>query len=546
MSEKAIAEAVPHPHHRAARPLHPVLLYSVIFSAIFVLHAPLLRLPYFWDEAGYYVPAARDLLLTGSVIPHSTLSSAHPPLALAWLALWWKFSGYAPAVTRTAMLLVAAFALMAVYQIARTVANEAVAIASTICTALYPVFFTQSSMAHVDLAAAALVLWGLACYLQRRWTWAVIAFTAAVMAKETALLAPVTLAIWNVGWRVAGRRREHSEWAPEPHPLGADLAVLLIPTVVLAGWYAYHFRATGYVFGNPEFVRYNVSATLHPLRIGAALLKRLWQVTGYMNLFLLTGAAAVAMLLPAQPLRGDSSRTRERIALRHQAVFATLVAAYTIALSVIGGAVLARYMLPVLPLIVVVCVSTLWRRVRLWGLAVAIVVIGFVLGLFINPPYGFAPEDNLAYRDYVLLHKAAANLISKRYPQARVLTAWPATDELSHPYLGYTRAVITVIPIENFSAPELQAVAGEKLAYDVALLFSTKYEPQNNLLRAVPGWERLQARYFGYHRDVRAEPAARLLGGQIAYQEQRGGQWVAVMVRQPAPSPSKNVDLVRR
>ena len=25
---------------------------------------PLLRLPYFWDEAGYYIPAARDLLLT--------------------------------------------------------------------------------------------------------------------------------------------------------------------------------------------------------------------------------------------------------------------------------------------------------------------------------------------------------------------------------------------------------------------------------------------------------------------------------------------------
>ncbi|HXX01194.1 MAG TPA: hypothetical protein VEJ00_08275, partial [Candidatus Acidoferrales bacterium] len=66
---------------------HPALTFAIILVTMFLLHAPLLQLPYFWDEAGYYVPAARDLLLTGSLIPHSTLSNAHPPLVLAWLAL---------------------------------------------------------------------------------------------------------------------------------------------------------------------------------------------------------------------------------------------------------------------------------------------------------------------------------------------------------------------------------------------------------------------------------------------------------------------------
>jgi len=56
---------------------HPALVFAVIFVAIFLLHAPLLQLPYFWDEAGYYIPAARDLFLTGSLIPHSTVSNAH-------------------------------------------------------------------------------------------------------------------------------------------------------------------------------------------------------------------------------------------------------------------------------------------------------------------------------------------------------------------------------------------------------------------------------------------------------------------------------------
>ena len=59
------------------------MLFAVVLIA---LHAPLLRLPYFWDEAGYYIPAARDLF-SGSLIPYSTPSNAHPPLVMAWIAL---------------------------------------------------------------------------------------------------------------------------------------------------------------------------------------------------------------------------------------------------------------------------------------------------------------------------------------------------------------------------------------------------------------------------------------------------------------------------
>ncbi|MFZ0705105.1 MAG: glycosyltransferase family 39 protein, partial [Candidatus Korobacteraceae bacterium] len=145
-----------------------VSAFALIFTALFLTHAPLLRLPYFWDEAGYFIPAARDLLLTGSLIPHSTLSNAHPPLLMLWLAFWWKFSAYTPAVTRFAMLLIASFALLGLWRLARRVANTQVALATVICTALYPVFFAQSSLAHLDMMAAALTLWGLALYVEHR------------------------------------------------------------------------------------------------------------------------------------------------------------------------------------------------------------------------------------------------------------------------------------------------------------------------------------------------------------------------------------------
>src|SRR5580692_3690285 len=73
---------------------YPAFVFAAIFLFIFLLHIPLLRLPYFWDEAGYYIPAARDIFLAGSFIPHSTVSNAHPPLVMAWVALWWKIVGY--------------------------------------------------------------------------------------------------------------------------------------------------------------------------------------------------------------------------------------------------------------------------------------------------------------------------------------------------------------------------------------------------------------------------------------------------------------------
>ena len=173
------------------------LVFVVLFSSLLALHIPLLRLPYFWDEAGYYIPAARDLLLHGTLIPYSTPSNAHPPLVMAYLASAWKILGYAPSVTRTAMLAVAAFALLGVFRLAQTIANTEVAVASVICTALYPVFFAQSSLAHLDLAAAAFTFWGLLAYVENRRWGAVLWFSLAVLAKETAILAPFALFAWE-------------------------------------------------------------------------------------------------------------------------------------------------------------------------------------------------------------------------------------------------------------------------------------------------------------------------------------------------------------
>jgi Dolichyl-phosphate-mannose-protein mannosyltransferase len=505
--------------------IRTVLTFLLFFSVLFVLHIPLLHLPYFWDEAGYYVPAARDLLLHGTLIPHSTPSNAHPPLVMTCLALAWKLLGYSPVVTRTAMLAIAAFSLLGLFRLAQRVANTEVAVASVLCTALYPVFFTQSSLAHIDLAAAGLTFWALLAHVDDRPSAAALWFSLAALAKETAILAPLALFAWEVLRALLTQDTSPSPPGESPQRRSPS-PQLLLPLIPLALWYAFHYARTGVVFGNPEFFRYNVEATLQPLRVLLALGLRLWQVVGYLSLYLLTMAGALAMGLP--PLQ-DNGMERERIAFDIQFSFLAVIAAYVIAMAVIGGAVLARYMLPVIPLVIIIWVSTLRRRMRLWRPLVAIVALAFIVALFVNPPYGFSIEDNLAYRDYILLHQHAEDFLEARYPMARVLTAWPASDEISHPDLGYVTRPMRVFRIEDFTVEQLMAASDLRSNFDVALVFSTKYEPPHPWFGRWRKWQQWKTEFFGYHRDVPPAAAAQILGGRLVYNDILRGQWVGVI-----------------
>jgi hypothetical protein len=504
-----------------SRSLHSGLVFAATFVAIFLLHLPLLQLPYFWDETGYYVPAARDILLTGSLIPHSTLSNAHPPLVLAWLALWWKSVGYAPLVTRSAMLIIAAFSLTGLFRVAERATNTQVAIASTLCTALYPVFFAQSSLAQVDLAAAGLTFWGLCAYLEDRPASMAIWFSLACLAKETAILGPAALAGWGFLQRFAPRGVRQFQ-----APARRKILALLVPLVPLIGWYVYHYARTGYVFGNPEFFRYNVAATLSFTRFVLALGLRLWQSFAYLHLWVLTLGMLLAMLLPPQK---DSGEERPRISVTVQMVFLAVLMVYLIAMALIGGAVLARYMLPVVPLVIIVAVSTLWRRLRFWPMAIGLVGLAFIAAWFWNPAYGFSPEDNLAYRDSVELHANAERFLEARYPMSRVLTAWPVSDELTRPWLGYTTRPMRIVRIEDFSLDEVLSAAEFRSNFEVVLAFSTKYEPAHPLLDHWKKWEELKTRFFGFHRDLPPAALAHILGGRIVFSDARKGQWVAVI-----------------
>ena len=117
---------------------------------------------------------------------------------------------------------------------------------------------------------------------------------------------------------------------------------------------------------------------------------------------------------------------------------------------------------------------------------------------------------------------------------ARVLTAWPASDELTRPWLGYVTRPLRVVRIEDFSLDEVLSAADFHSGisgsdFEVALVFSTKYEPGPALWDQWRTWTEWKTRFFGFHRNLPPAAAAQILGGHTVFSEQRKGQWIAVI-----------------
>jgi hypothetical protein len=507
---------------RLDAPLPLWMVFPVIFAALYATHAALLRLPYYWDEAGYYIPAAWDFFRTGSLIPTTTLNNAHPPLPSIYLALWWKASGFHPAVTREAVLVVASLGLLAVWRLAmRVVSVPAVAFWTVLLTGLYPVWFAQSTLAQADIFAAACSLWGLVYALPERgrrpWL-AMLWFSAAALCKETAIAIPLTLAAVCCFEGIRDRLARRDLWRE---------AIWLVGCVVpLGAWYGWHYAKTGSLLGNADYVKYNAEATLEPLRMVAAFGHRVLHLTANMNMFVPVMMALAALLL-APRLESDGSQRAAIGAPVWQRIFALLLV-NAVLFSVLGGALLTRYLLPMYPLVLLAAVTTLYRRVPYWYALAAIAAGAFMAGLFINPPYGIAPEDNLLYARVIRMQQAGIAELGRVDPGATVLTAWPATDELTRPELGYVKRPWQVCAVDDFSAAQMQQAESEAGKYQLALVFSTKYDPPP-LVNVWPFNRKMDEEYFGLHHDLQPGAIARRLGGRVVWRMDSEGMWIAVI-----------------
>lgn len=519
------------------------VLFFLFFAAVALSHLTLLRLPYFWDEGGYYIPAALDFYRTGQLVPHFT--NGHPPLPNILLGSLWHIVGFHILATRLLACGFAALSLLAIFRLTQRLLDASAALTVTLLTGAYPIWFAQSSLAHADIFAAAFSLWAFALYLPSlqasspgshddsrispRYISVAVLFSLAALSKETSIIQPAALTTWELALLLRQRCSRVQVGGTDlgpPQRIGSHIAwaiALASPVLPLIAWFAYHHHVVGFTFGNPDFLRYNATANFTAAHILQALRYRFLHLFWQRNIWIPILFALTCLLLPRRQDAPASLHPGPRYAM------AVLVAANWLAFSVLGGALLTRYLLPVYPLILIACVG-LWRiHTQRWPLFAAATAAAFLSALWLSPPSIFAPEDNLTYRDMIVVQQEAIDFVQKHDPNATILTAWPVSTDLFEPYLGYVKHPMKVVAIEDFTLPQVLIAAREPDRFDTAIVFTTHFVTpmfRRYLLNHPNTW---RGRAFATDRDLTPVEIATMLGGQIVWQDERGGEWAAVL-----------------
>jgi len=477
-------------------------VFFLLFAAILVaIHAPFLKLPFFWDEMGQFVPAALDIFQRGAWIPVTTLPNVHPPAVMAYLALVWRIFGFSIPATRLAMLAVASTGVLFSFLLAIRLSRKTVgapAFAAVMFLLATPMFYTQSMMAQLDMPAMTLTALALLLFLEDHFLACAIASTALVLVKETAISTPFAFAAWL--WFADRKRRE--------------ALYFLAPAIALGAWLIALHHATGQWLGNNEFARYNVSQSLQLGHIFGTINRRIY------FLFLADGLwiGAITLFVGSRYLRG-----------REWNIAFLVAGAQLLLVSVFGGASLDRYSLPAVPILyaAIAAAGSAYPRSWRWTTQFAMVV-ALLIGLWWNPPYPFSFENNLAMTDFVELQQEAANYLENHAAGARVASAWPFTDALSRPELGYVHRPMSVERAADF---RLTSLAGlDRSNVDVLVVFCRTWGIDGGVLDIT--WLRdFLERYWGDQRQATPEQIHAGWGFVPVLRWTLRGQWIEIYVR---------------
>jgi hypothetical protein len=468
------------------------------FALLLLTHYPLLRLPFYWDELGQFVPAALDIYHRLAWVPYTTVPNVHPPGVMAYLAGVWSLFGYSVMGTRVAMLGFGAAALVAQWKLTRRLSDAAApASLSTLFLFVCPLFFSQSMMAQLDMPAMAATTIALVLFLDSRFPLCAAVCCAAVMLKETAIVAPALFGI------ILLRRGE-----------ARSALLFLCPLAPLVLWLVELKRVTGHWFGSPEFTDYNLFYPLNPVRLVLALLRR-----GY-YLFIGSGHIIGSILLLfwlRKKHLSDAWRVAFVFVLVHGAV-----------ITVLGGAVLERYLLPALPVLYAAFAEAIWQFPRTIRSLTAVTLTACLLAAcFINPPYPFPMENNLAWTTFVTLDQQAAHYVEGALPKALIATSFPVAGELRRPEMGYVARPMQVLEIDGFRAGNL---AGKVRGHaDALVAYSVMWDPLHTLDH--PTWRELLTRFYGYVPQAPMDEIPRLTGMRSAFRICASGQCVEVFTK---------------
>jgi 4-amino-4-deoxy-L-arabinose transferase-like glycosyltransferase len=486
-----------------------LLVFLFLLETLLVIHLRVLALPFFWDEHGQFIPTALDLLRSGSWVAHSTAPNVHPPGVEAYLVVWYKLLGFSIPVTRMAMLTLAALGLLATFLLTLELGQRRSAAPPAFFACLFlvasPLFFTQSMMAELDMPAMLLTLLAVLWFLKKNYAAAAATSIALVLVKETGLVVPVVLCLILLSrrnWRRA--------------------AYFLAPVAVLLAWLIFLHRSTGYWLGNPDFAHYNVTYALHPARVAMSFARHIYYL--FFAEFRWIGTLVLLITIRrAKEFRKDAWR-----------VVIAVATANLVLVTVLGGAELERYLLPVLPffyIAVAIALTSLRHSVRI--VATAALSIGLLVNLFWNPPYPFPYENNYAMVDFVRLQQLAAGFVQRNLANRTIATAWPYSATLKSPEYGFVDHKLKVVETNDFHVSSIRALPAK--SYDVLITYTRTWAPSQGVI-AIPIVRQFLSRFYQFEPEISSDQCRQLGLKKVVSWARRGQEITIYMQRGTGPT----------
>jgi hypothetical protein len=213
---------------------------------------------------------------------------------------------------------------------------------------------------------------------------------------------------------------------------------------------------------------------------------------------------------------------------RNWTIAALVAAGQVLIVTVLGGAMLERYTLPVLPIVYAAMAAGASVYPAAWRRTSHVAMLGaLVVGLFWNPPYPFPWENNLAMTDFVRLEQDAASFLEALPPGKRIATVWPFTDALRRPEFGYIRHPLEVQDAAGFGLDDLANLDRNRI--DMLVVYS-RVQPLEGHALDLEFIRVFLRRYFDYRPQATNEELSAGLGYVPLVRWARGGQWIQIYI----------------
>jgi 4-amino-4-deoxy-L-arabinose transferase-like glycosyltransferase len=404
----------------------PPRAWLVVFGvglALVALKAPVLDLPFYWDEQAYVLPSAwlahEGLVHVLPGLHPPGRFFGHPPLLYLLFAAQFAAFGETRWIPHAIVLAFALAATALTFAIGRRVRDAYAGIAAAAWLWATPIFTAQSVMVLADLVLAALGLLAVHLYLSGRRAGYWLTAAAMLLCKETSLAIVASCAAF--AFFTARADRPAGRWR--------DAAFHLSPALVLAVFFATELWTAGTAVSNPYFAR---NSLVNPGLFDGETRHLIQSVVYWLALS--QGKWVLGVLVAAGLVLG-----RRDVWRREFALFALVAAAFGGAFVVIFF--LPRYLIPVLPFycIAAACALSWLSRSRRGLRLVAPVAVTALLAMNAKTGCGEigSRERDLCYVDAVRVDRAAAEWLARQPDGSSGAVPWSYLENLRQPVLGY-------------------------------------------------------------------------------------------------------------